>query len=901
MKSARLFDQLRNSYDVFGNPPKSVGSQTPMKIPIITLVVVSASCLLLRADDTPSAIVDGNGILRWTASGKEVALFGVNYTAPFAYSFRAHRRLGIPIERAIDADTYHFARLGFDAYRVHVWDREISDPEGNLLANEHVRAFDYLLAKLKERGIKIILTTMQFGDNGYPEGGDPVNGFSSKYGKQGCLENRESWPLQERYLTQFMDHVNPITGLAYKDDPDIIAFEICNEPGHFEYAPTLEYINTMAKAIRDTGCRKPIFYNMSHGLPVFQAYLDANVQGGTFQWYPSNLVANHEQWGNFLPYVDDYPIPFAGDPRFRSKARIFYEFDSADIGRSYIYPAMARSFRKAGAQFATQFAYDPMYIAGANTEYQTHYLNLAYAPQKALSMKVAGEAFRRVHIYKDYGAYPGNTSFEGVRVSYQEDLCELVTDDEFFYSNETSTHPPAPGRLAHVAGYGSSPVVSYPGQGAYFLDRLDPGVWRLEVMPDAVWVRDPFERPNPSKQVSVIAWNEWPMRLGIPDLGGNFTAVGMNEGNSFNGPAVDGTLRVRPGVYLLTRMGTASKWGPNDRWGSITLREFVAPGPTIDRTYVVHEPVPEATSGEDLSIAATVACPCALDRVELVAFIPQPPFVVDQRAPSNKRIQPGGGPRVDRGVRTFIMARESGFRFRAVIPGDALRGGALRYHITVTTHGSAQTFPSSIAGRPTDWDFYGEPWTTRIVHKGSPVLLFDASVDSAKITADHRDLTYDIVPSDRPGTSAMAMDVQGLDQGEHDHSFRFFFKNKLRGRMGEISGVGRIVVYAWSATDKACPLQLALVTDDGAAYGATVRVEPVAGAYSVPVSALRWVRSPNIPHGFPVFLHYWSSAGEGVPLDMNRVESVLVSIGPGIAPGELGGVHGVRIERIWLE
>jgi hypothetical protein len=34
---------------------------------------------------------------------------------------------------------------------------------------------------------------------------------------------------------------------------------------------------------------------------------------------------------------------------------------------------------------------------------------------------------------------------------------------------------------------------------------------------------------------------------------------------------------------------------------------------------------------------------------------------------------------------------------------------------------------------------------------------------------------------------------------------------------------------------------------------------------------------------------------------MNRAESVLVSIGPGIPPAEYGDVHGVDIERIWLE
>jgi hypothetical protein len=858
-------------------------------------------CLPLLAADPPSTFVDGNGVMRWTASQKEVAQFGVNYTAPFAYSFRAHRRLGIPIEKAIDADVYHFARLGLDAYRVHVWDREISDPAGNLVVNEHVEAFDYLLAKLKERGIKIILTTMQFGDNGYPEGGTPANGFSRKYGKQGCLENRESWPLQERYLTQFMDHVNPHTGLAYKDDPDILAFEICNEPGHWDYALTVDYINSMAKAIRDTGCGKPILYNMSHGLPVFQAYLDANVQGGTFQWYPSNLVANHEQWGNFLPYVDDYPIPFADNPKFRDKAKVFYEFDSADIGRSYIYPAMARSMRKAGAQFATQFAYDPMYLAAENTEYQTHYLNLAYAPQKALSMKVAGEAFRRVPLYKDYGGYPGNATFEGVRVSYGDDLAELATDEKFFYANRTSTNPPAPGRLAQVAGYGSSPIVDYPGQGAYFLDRLEPGVWRLEVMPDAIWVRDPFEKPNPDKQVSVIAWNEWPMRINLPDLGAGFKAVGLNDGNGFNGNAEGSTLSVRPGAYLLTRAGVTTRWRPQDRWENITLKEFVAPAASVDRTYVIHKPVVEAPAGEPLRVTAAIVSPDPVEKVELVAYLPQRPSVTDQRVPPGKRVQPGGGPPDGRNLQTFEMSRTAGFGYSAEIPGMLLRPGTLRYHIAVKGPRGYESFPSAMEGRPTDWDFYGDPWTARVVPAGAPILLFDAVADAPRITADHRGVRYDIVPADRPGASAMAVLVADLELGEHDHSLRFYFKDRINGRGPDLALAAKIVLFGKSATDKPCALQLALVTADGFAYGGTVTVPPRYGALELPISGLRKVRSPNIPHGYPVFIPFWSSVGGDIPLEMNRAESVLVSIGPGIPPAEYGDVHGVDIERIWLE
>lgn len=78
--------------------------------------------------------VDKKGVLRYTKSNAEAAFFGVNYTAPFAYAYRSIKRTGIEIEQAIDEDVYHLARLGLDAFRVHVWDWEITDSMGNLLA-----------------------------------------------------------------------------------------------------------------------------------------------------------------------------------------------------------------------------------------------------------------------------------------------------------------------------------------------------------------------------------------------------------------------------------------------------------------------------------------------------------------------------------------------------------------------------------------------------------------------------------------------------------------------------------------------------------------------------------------------------------------------------------------------
>jgi hypothetical protein len=78
--------------------------------------------------------VDKQGVLRYSSNNAEAAFFGVNYTTAFAYAYRAHKALNVDLEKAIQQDVYHMARLGLDAFRVHVWDTEISDTLGNLIA-----------------------------------------------------------------------------------------------------------------------------------------------------------------------------------------------------------------------------------------------------------------------------------------------------------------------------------------------------------------------------------------------------------------------------------------------------------------------------------------------------------------------------------------------------------------------------------------------------------------------------------------------------------------------------------------------------------------------------------------------------------------------------------------------
>jgi hypothetical protein len=823
-----------------------------------------------------STYVDELGVLRWTINDTPLSLFGVNYTTPFAHAYRAHQYLDIAHETAIDEDVYHFARLGLDAFRVHVWDCEISDTLGNLVENDHLRLFDYLLYKLKERGIKILLTPIAYWGNGYPEPEEKTPGFSTKYGKGNCLTNPEAIRAQENYLFQFVNHVNQYTNIAYKDDPDIIAFEISNEPHHEGTAEeTTRFINLMVAAIRKSGCGKPVFYNVSHSTHLAEAYYNADIQGGTFQWYPSGLVKGHEISGNFLPNVAAYPIPFDTIANYSKMTRVVYEYDAADIGRSYIYPYIAKTFRETGFQFATHFAYDPLHLAYANTEYQTHYMNLVYAPQKALSLKIAGEVFRRLARNEKAGTYPGDTVFDAFRVSYKNDLAEMVTDEKFMYTNHTRTKPPSPDKLKHIAGYGRSPVISYEGCGAYFLDRLEEGTWRLEVMPDAVWVRDPFERASPDKEVSVILRKKWPMIINLPDLGADFNFTGLNKDNDQRETAESNRIDIIPGTYLLTRKGTTTKWTGSDQWENITLNEFAAPAASCERTYLLHEPLYEITAGRPCHVEAKVVSPGEPEKVTIFVY--------------GRRWRP----------EIIEMKKTSAYTYTGEIDTNLVQEGFLRYYISVSQEGKNQTFPCGKYGLPTDWDFYDQqPYEVRVVQPSSPVCLFDAEKDGRRVYGNS---WFRVLPSRNPGETILSMHVSNLHSGEHHIAARFFFAGKTKGRHPDLKSCSHLVLSGYSLNEEPVIVQLGLVTDLGFTYAGLLTVDPGFGVYNIELNHLKKVRSVILPHTYPTFLPFYCKNGPEGPFDITRAESVHISIGPGIPESDFEKSFGIAIERIYMK
>lgn len=830
-----------------------------------------------------STYVDNNGVFRYTENDKEIRLFGANYTLPFAHGFRAINYINKDRKKAIDKDIYHMALMGLDAHRVHIWDAEITDSLGNLLNTPQLDLLDYTLATYKEKGFKTIITPFKVGENGYPEKAFETPGFSTHLRKEDTYSGEDVLAKQIRYFTQLLNHVNPYTGIAYKNDPDIIGLEINNEPKHTDGDEALAYINRMVEEIRQIGFKNPIFYNVSEVSKFAEYYMKANIQGCTFQWYPTGLVHNSQIKGNYLPNVDHYNIPFDTISEFKNKTRIIYEFDSGDTNSALIFPAMARSFREAKFQFATQFAYEPIDLAFANTEYQTHYLNLAYTPSKAISLKIASKVFQETENGASFGRYPENLKFGNTSLYPEEDLAVYNSETKFFYTNSTTTSPKSLDNLDEIVGVGRSILVDYEGNGAYFLNKIKKGIWRLEVMPDVLWVDDPFEKASLQKNVAILKNHDNLMTINLEDLGQRFTITGINKGNAFRAISDSAQFRIQPGTYLLHAKALDKDFDFTQDFRNYPLDHFVNFTQNMDKTYVVHKPLEYIEKAKDLPITVQLVTPENINKMEVVLA--------------------SGYQKTD----NYKLTKTGNFDYEVKIPKDKLWGNSFQYHLVVYTQNDTISFPEYTKGSPADWDFVSkEQYETRIVEAEPQALLFNAK------DFDYKNILW---PNYQSGVryniqkqsfkdeiqNALKISTQSLDQKIPDLSFKILIDDFVELENHNLKEFSKLVLKASSGYKSKQKFQIAIQLSNAQVFGKTVEVNAEISEIEIPLSELQAVPMVLLPNAYPNFQHYWFQSQAENEFDLSKIEALQISIGPGLSENELKSPQEVLIYQIRLE
>ncbi len=202
--------------------------------------------------------------------------------------------------------------------------------------------------------------------------------------------------------------------------------------------------------------------------------------------------------------------------------------------------------------------------------------------------------------------------------------------------------------------------------------------------------------------------------------------------------------------------GKKSSFNGDESWNSISVNEFAAPAEDCEKTYLLHEPAREITAGQEYQIHATIVSPKQPLSVKLLASLP------------------GGA------YKTITMANDRAYSYSCKLESDDLKPGYIKYRIVVEGDEGKRTFPGDVNGSPDDWDFYTkETWSSRVVDKNAPILLFDAELHAEKMIKPTRLVKLRLLPSSKTNGSIVEIDTKNLKNKEHDYSLKYCFKNDI--------------------------------------------------------------------------------------------------------------------------
>jgi hypothetical protein len=172
--------------------------------------------------------VDGDRFI--FEDGTEARFWGTNFNSG----------LNFPAYDFSEKIAKRLAKIGINIVRFHQMDSEWATPnifqftkgkrQGNTLEfdPESMKRLDYLIHCLKQEGIYIYMDLLTYRKFKSGDGVENAIGLADA-AKPYSIFSRKLIELQKKFNEDLWNHMNPHTGLAYKDDPAIVFVEITNE------------------------------------------------------------------------------------------------------------------------------------------------------------------------------------------------------------------------------------------------------------------------------------------------------------------------------------------------------------------------------------------------------------------------------------------------------------------------------------------------------------------------------------------------------------------------------------------------------------------------------------------------------------------------------------------------
>lgn len=202
------------------------------------------------------------------------------------------------------------------------------------------KKLDYIIARAQQSGIKLILA---LGNNWGDFGGIPQ--YLNWYG----LYNHDDFYRDQRvrdtykaYITHVINRVNSITGVPYKDDPTILAWELMNEPRSSDLPNFYLWVDEMSRHIRnlDPNHLRSTGSEGAIATPVYDTHRSDAVDFVSFHLYP-------DWWGFDQERSKQYIREHAKIARDLGKPVVLGEFGLKDKQRRrFVYQEWYQTMRE---------------------------------------------------------------------------------------------------------------------------------------------------------------------------------------------------------------------------------------------------------------------------------------------------------------------------------------------------------------------------------------------------------------------------------------------------------------------------------------------------------------------------------------------------------------------------
>lgn len=498
------------------------------------------------------------------------------------------------------------SRLGADIIRVHLTPADFTDAEGNIVESPYLDALDYMVAVAASEGIYTTITL--------------INEMSKAYVSASVFATaeRDDWAMDpdvieksERYVGSLLGRVNPYTGRSYAEETAIAYWELLNEPDFWtydeigqhtgaamEYSAWLketgnddssasywdyrrcaarDYIDGMQAVMEECGAVQPVIWNhkwagyrRSAG-DIFQGVLQAAPDGVSICAYPGQNLVPSDYWNSpedltgedfsswFSDRVPEEMYGWLSLPAYSDMVKVAYEFETFFNQSAYLYPVMALWFRSLGLSSAAMWTYTEkeyaQYHAGS------HFLSLTCTPPKAAGFIVAGEIFRSV---------PAGTLFDytnaneqtgrNYAISRSRDLAVFCDGRRLCHTGDITSWCPVDieaESLESIAGRKNSSIVSYSGNGLYFIDIEDDSLY-LTIEPDIVSQQNAWDSGLANRTMVTELGSGTDNEMGIMLPGwteGGFTLYSLSGGEKTVLSELESLERfgIRPGDYVIER------------------------------------------------------------------------------------------------------------------------------------------------------------------------------------------------------------------------------------------------------------------------------------------------------------------------------------------------------------